>query len=157
MAEKIMVSKVPINRSVVIKSVVSAVSKVCEHILDELRARDFSQDDIFAVYLSLEEAFNNAIKHGNKMDSDKDVKIKYSLDSDKTQIVVTDQGEGFDPKSVPDPRYGDNLYQPGGRGLFLIRSYMDVVEYNEHGNCVQMVRNRSKEAEVQKVTQKVKH
>ena len=152
-----MVSKVPISRSVVIKSVVSAVSKVCEHILDELRARDFSQDDIFAVYLSLEEAFNNAVKHGNKMDPDKDVKINYLLDTDKIEISVTDEGDGFDPESIPDPRYGENLYRPGGRGLFLIRSYMDVVKYNDRGNCVQMIRNRSKEAEMERVTQKVKH
>jgi serine/threonine-protein kinase RsbW len=57
---------------------------------------------------------------------------------------VTDEGDGFDPGAVPDPRYGENLYKPEGRGLFLMRSYMDVVKFNERGNSVCMVKHKEK-------------
>jgi anti-sigma regulatory factor (Ser/Thr protein kinase) len=57
---------------------------------------------------------------------------------------MTDEGEGFDPEVIPDPRYGDNLYKPAGRGMLLMRSFMDVVEYNRQGNSVRMIRYREK-------------
>jgi serine/threonine-protein kinase RsbW len=117
---------------------------VCEQILPKLETNGFSKDDIFAVHLALEEAFLNAVKHGNKMDSTKDVKIDYSVDLDKVEISVTDQGEGFEPASVADPRYGEDLYKPGGRGLLLMNSYMDMVKFNERGNSLYMVRYKEK-------------
>ena len=129
--------------SMVIKSTVSATEKVCELIVPELEANNFSQDDIFAVHLALEEACVNAIKHGNKMNADKEIKIDYSVNPDGVEIFVTDEGDGFEPDSVPDPRCGKNLYKPDGRGLFLIRSYMDVVKFNERGNCMRMVKYRA--------------
>jgi serine/threonine-protein kinase RsbW len=92
----------------------------------------------------MEEAFINAIKHGNKMDAKKEVKIDYSVSSDKVEILMTDLGDGFDPDSVPDPRRGENLYKTEGRGLLLMRSYMDVIEFNERGNRVRMVRYKEK-------------
>jgi len=78
------------------------------------------------------------------MSSDKEVKIDYSVGLDKFEVSMTDEGEGFDPAAVPDPRYGENLYKPAGRGLLLMRSYMDVVEFNEGGNSVYMARYRGK-------------
>jgi serine/threonine-protein kinase RsbW len=83
---------------------------VCERILPELEASDFSEEEVFGVHLALEEAFLNALKHGNRMDPGKAIRIEYSVDSDRIEISVTDEGEGFDPESVPDPRCGDNLY-----------------------------------------------
>jgi serine/threonine-protein kinase RsbW len=139
-----MASKTPISRSTAVASRPSAIVEVCKKILSELEAGDFSQEDIFAVHLALEEAFINAIKHGNKMNPDREVKVDYSVGSDKVEIFMTDEGGGFDPNSVPDPRSGENLYKTEGRGLLLINSYMDVVEFNEHGNRVHMVRYREK-------------
>jgi len=105
-----------------------------------LEAGGFSQDDIFAVHLALEEAFLNAVKHGNRMDPTKKVTIEYVMDREKIEICMTDEGPGFDPRCIPDPRVGKNLYRPEGRGLLLIRSYMHTVEYNERGNSLRMVR-----------------
>ncbi len=139
-----MVSRAPINLSMVVKSSPSAVSDVCEQILSKLEPYGFDKDDVFAVHLALEEAFLNAVKHGNKMDSSKEVKIEYSVDFDKIEISLTDQGDGFEPTSVADPRYGEDLYKPGGRGLLLMNSYMDVVKFNEHGNSLFMVRYKEK-------------
>ena len=62
----------------------------------------------------------------------------------KVEIDIMDQGEGFNPETVPDPRLGQNLYKTAGRGLLLISSYMDVVEFNEQGNRVHMVRYKEK-------------
>ena len=135
-----MTSKAPISRSVVIKSTASAISEPLRWVLDTLKACNFSQDDIFAVHLSLQEAFLNAIRHGNKIDASKEVKIDYLVSLEKVEISMTDEGNGFDPDAVPDPRIGDNLYKTEGRGLFLMRSYMDVVEFSEAGNVVRMVR-----------------
>lgn len=139
-----MASETPISHSTVVESTSSAVSSVCESILSELIANRFNEEDIFAVHLALEEAFINAVKHGNKMDEAKEVKIEYSIAPEKIEITVTDGGEGFNPDAVPDPRFGENLYKPEGRGLFLMRSYMDVVTFNERGNSVCMVKYKDK-------------
>ena len=139
-----MASKRPISFSMVVESSMTAINKACDGILSELEGNGFSKEDIFAVHLALEEAFINAVKHGNKMDPAKKVKIEYSVRSDKIEVSVTDEGDGFDPEAVPDPRSSENLYKPEGRGLFLMKSYMDVVRYDQRGNCVYMVRYKEK-------------
>jgi serine/threonine-protein kinase RsbW len=138
-----MAAEVPVRRSVVVESKPSALEQSCREILSALEAGGFSQDDIFAVHLALEEAFLNAVKHGNRMDPTKKVQIDYAVDQEKVEIRMTDEGPGFDPGHVPDPRVGKNLYRPEGRGLLLIRSYMHTVEYNERGNSLRMVRCRN--------------
>jgi serine/threonine-protein kinase RsbW len=139
-----MASEAPINCSLVVESKSSAVVDVCRQILSKLEEHSFDKDDIFAVHLTLEEAFLNAVKHGNKMDPTKKVKVDYSVDEDKVEISITDEGQGFQPDDVADPRFGPGLYQPGGRGLLLMNSYMDMVRYNEQGNSVYMVRYKEK-------------
>ena len=121
-----------------------AIKGLCGEILSELKSRSFSEEDAFAVHLALQEAFMNAIEHGNDMDPSKHVKIDYLVNPDKIEISLTDEGAGFDPQAVPDPRCGKNLYKANGRGLLLIRSYMDVVEYTEQGNCLHLIRYKEK-------------
>ena len=140
----LMVSKPPISHSMVVASTTSAVEEVCKWILSKLEANHYSQEDIFAVHLALAEAFINAVEHGNKLDPKKEVKVDYSVDTDKVEIAMTDEGPGFDPGIIPDPRRGENLYKAKGRGLLLIRSYMDIVEFNQKGNCLRMVRFKEK-------------
>ena len=139
-----MALETPSSGSEVIESKPSAISDVYERILSNLEGNGYSEDDIFAVHLALEEAFLNAITHGNKMDPGKKVRIDYLVNVDKVEIDIMDQGEGFNPETVPDPRLGQNLYKTAGRGLLLISSYMDVVEFNEQGNRVHMVRYKEK-------------
>ena len=135
-----MASEASINSSIVVDSKSSAVVEVCNEIRQKLKEHNFDKDDIFAVHLTLEEAFYNAVKHGNKMDPTKKVKIDYCVNSEKVEITITDEGTGFEPVYVDDPRSGSGLYEPGGRGLLLMNSYMDVVKYNEDGNSVYMVK-----------------
>jgi len=139
-----MASETSISRSAVVESKPSAVEKQWRWVLPKLKAHNFSEDEIFAVHLAMEEAFINAVRHGNKMDPQKEVKIDYLVDDEKLEISMTDEGRGFDPNVVPDPRCGENLYKAGGRGLLLIRSYMDVVEFNKSGNRVRIVKYRKK-------------
>ncbi len=133
-------SQAPVSCSVVLESRPSAAEEVCKRILRELEDRRYSSDDVFAVHLALEEAFVNAVKHGNKGDIGKMVKLEYTINAEKVEIRIVDQGQGFDPTQVPDPRCDGNIFKPSGRGVLLIQAYMDEVDYNETGNAVRMVR-----------------
>lgn len=135
-----MASEAPIQCSIVVKSEPSALGEPCRQILSAMKEKGFGQDDVFAVHLAVEEAFLNAVKHGNKMDPLKTVTVDYLVDSGRVDIRLTDEGEGFKPESIPDPRIGENLYRPEGRGLLLINAYMHVVEYNGQGNGLHLVR-----------------
>ena len=141
-----MASEAPIHSSIVVDSRASSLREPCQRLLSALEKRGFSQSDVFAVHLAVEEVFLNAIKHGNKMVPDRKVVFEYQVDDEKVEIRMLDEGSGFDPQSIPDPRTQENLYRPEGRGLLLINSYMHVVEYNERGNGVRMIRYRSQPA-----------
>lgn len=97
-----------------------------------------SERDIFCVCLALEEALVNAIKHGNQMDPAKQLVVAYRVESESIEIKIQDEGNGFDPGDVPDPTAAENLERPCGRGLLLMRHYMNEVEYNARGNVVHM-------------------
>jgi serine/threonine-protein kinase RsbW len=129
-----------IHKSVVVPGTALDTRKVCEQILSRIREYNYSQNDIFAIHLALEEAFINAVKHGNKMDPSKNIKIEYTIMPDKVDISITDQGRGFDTEKLPDPRLDENLYKTNGRGLFLIRSYMTKTEFNKTGNRIRMIK-----------------
>jgi serine/threonine-protein kinase RsbW len=109
----------------------------------ELQNRKVTEQEIFSVRLALEEAFVNAIKHGNQYDTNKQVFVRYRFVDDnpvRFEISITDEGAGFDPEDVPDPTAEENLERPCGRGLMLMRHYMTEVEYNASGNGVVMAK-----------------
>jgi serine/threonine-protein kinase RsbW len=139
----VMGSESSVQKSVVIKSTRSAVEGLCHELLAAV-ANNFDGDDIFAIHLALEEALLNAMHHGNKQDAAKQITVECLITPAKFDISITDQGGGFDPDDVPDPRREENLRKCCGRGLLLMRSYMDEVEYNEAGNCVHMVKYKTK-------------
>ena len=138
-----MVSETSTKKIRVVDNDVYAISKICGRLLDEVRAKDFDSEEIFAIHLALEEAILNALKHGNKFDPKKTVDIDYQITDDKCDIAVADEGDGFSPDSLPDPRAEENIYKPCGRGVLLMRSYMDVVEFNEPGNRVHMIKYKN--------------
>jgi serine/threonine-protein kinase RsbW len=140
---KFMLSKRPVGCCAVVESKSSAAEDVIGQILSEMKAQKFGEDDIFAVHLGLEEAFINAVRHGNKFDPEKKVTITYNIEPEKTEVYLTDEGDGFAPGTIPNPTVGNNIYKIGGRGLFLIRSYMDKVDFNKKGNRICMIRYNS--------------
>lgn len=132
------------NSSLVVESAFSASQKVYQKILHAMKKYDFSEDEIFAVHLAFEEAFANAVRHGNKLHPHRSVQVDFYISNEKIEILVTDEGKGFDPERVPDPRQKQNLLQTSGRGLLLIRSYMDIAEYNNIGNQIRLVKFKNK-------------
>jgi serine/threonine-protein kinase RsbW len=109
-----------------------------EDIAARLEAAGYSDKELFAIRLALEEALVNAIKHGHKGDTRKEVQIRYHLSPERFLVEIQDQGAGFRPEDVPDPFAPENLERSSGRGLLLIRSYATWVRYNDAGNCVTM-------------------
>lgn len=124
---------------VTIPSDLSLLSEVIQGILRPAAAMGYSEDAIFGLNLALEEALANAVKHGNKKDPTKRVHICHCVSPQQAYIAVRDEGEGFDPRAVPDPTQEENLEKPCGRGIMLIRAYMDEVDFNESGNEVRML------------------
>ncbi len=111
-----------------------------EEILGELERLGYPAQAVFAVKLSLEEALVNAIKHGNRSDPAKYITVRYDVNASRVVIVVADEGGGFCPGEVPDCTAQENLSRPCGRGIMLMRAYMDQVRYSKQGTVVRMVK-----------------
>ena len=119
-----------------------AVRETEREVLARLRTLGYDDDQLFAVRLALEEALVNAMKHGNRLDPDLSVRVAYLATAERVEIRVADQGPGFKPDRVPDPTADENLERPCGRGIMLMRCYMDEVAFSESGNEVAMVKYR---------------
>ena len=117
--------------------------RVQEEIELLLKSHHYPDKDVFCIKLAVEEALVNAIKHGNQMDRSKKVRIAYRVESERFDIEIVDEGPGFDPGDVPDPTCAENLERPCGRGLMLMRHYMNAVSYNRSGNAVSMTKLRN--------------
>jgi len=142
-----MVRESLVYKSMIVASTTVAVEAMCRELLQDVRCQGFSDDELFGIHLAMEEAFLNAVKHGNKEDASKRVQVKCVIGPEEFDISIADEGEGFDPQGVPDPRSEENLYRSSGRGVLLMRAYMDSVEYNKQGNCVRMKKFRSRESD----------
>jgi serine/threonine-protein kinase RsbW len=119
-----------------------AAKQMLDDVVRHLNELSWGEDDVFAVHLALEEALMNAIKHGNCLDSAKQVHVVLDVTEEGVRFQITDEGAGFDPASVPDPTLDENLELPSGRGLMLMRTFMSRVEFNERGNQVTMEKHR---------------
>jgi serine/threonine-protein kinase RsbW len=124
-------------------STAGAIHGVMDGIASTMSAGGYSSRDVFAVRLALEEAVVNAIKHGHQGDPSKVVRVLYGVGPQQVVLVVEDQGPGFRPEDLPDPLDPENLERACGRGVFLMRHYMDEVKYNDRGNCVTLCKRRS--------------
>jgi len=89
--------------------------------------------------VGLTEALSNAMLYGNDSDPEKRVRVEVTIRHEEVSVIVTDQGMGFDPASVPDPTLPGNISKTGGRGIFLMKALMDEVKFNERGNSVTLV------------------
>jgi serine/threonine-protein kinase RsbW len=119
-----------------------AVRRAIETLLAAIAARSYEPSATFVVRLALEEALSNAFKHGNRNDPSKKVTLECRVGADAIVLDVQDEGEGFDPKAVPDPTEEENLEIPSGRGIVLMRSFMSAVEFTPPGNRVRMTYRR---------------
>ena len=107
--------------------------------VDSLQRRMACSDEKSGhMMLSLSEAVNNAIVHGNDLQEEKKVTIIAVLENDILSVSVADEGTGFDPKGIPDPLKEENLLNEGGRGIYLIRQYTDEVYFEDNGSKIIM-------------------
>ncbi len=112
---------------------VDRVVEACRH-LGELDV-----EAAFRLRVAVGEAVANAILYGNEEDPSRFVTIEATADPDRVEVLVADEGSGFDPGSVPDPTTPVGIGRSRGRGLLLLRSLMDEVRFNEVGNAVTLV------------------
>ncbi|HEY7308702.1 MAG TPA: ATP-binding protein [Gemmataceae bacterium] len=128
---------VTLRETTEIGAVVAAVS-------DAMIAAGYSSEDIFGMRLILDEAICNAIKHGNRHDPTKKVHVRCHVAFDRVESEIEDEGEGFDPRLVPDPLTVENRERTSGRGLLLMRRYATQVSFSERGNRVAVTRHRAR-------------
>ncbi len=119
---------------------IRCASDLEEKILCQCQKLAYTDRDLFALKLAIEEAFANAVKHGNKMDPHKIVHVKYRITSKRVDVVIEDEGSGFNPAALPDPTAESNLEQCSGRGLLLMRAFMNNVVFNAAGNAVTLTK-----------------
>ncbi len=110
------------------------------------RMMGFEEDSAHWIGMSVRESVTNAIQHGNKLDQNKRVDIRFNVEPDQLTISVKDQGTGFRVENLPNPLDPENLLKPSGRGIFYIRSFMDKVEFrtpSQGGTEILMVKKVS--------------
>jgi anti-sigma regulatory factor (Ser/Thr protein kinase) len=122
----------------------AAIPQVAEGVTAVLREKGWQEQDIIAVELSVQEAVANAIRHGCRNDRTKKVECCVMVEANgEVVIVVRDPGTGFDASAVPNPLNSENLFKASGRGVFLINTLMDRVDYSDGGREVQMRKKKA--------------
>jgi serine/threonine-protein kinase RsbW len=113
-------------------------------VVRRLKRYEWLDKDVFGIHMALEEALMNAIKHGNANDCTKKIFAVIRIRENSFYSKIRDEGQGFDPDSVPDPCDETNLLKDCGRGVALIRNLVDEVNYNSAGNTVEFCKLKSK-------------
>ncbi len=103
----------------------------------------FDEDAAHYLSVAVRESVVNAMKHGNKLDEAKRVEVSFTMRAGELEVMIHDDGAGFDPDTVPDPLAPENLLKAYGRGIFFMRQFMDDVSYSfptKGGTVVTMVK-----------------
>lgn len=127
----------------VLPSHIEAVADAAVAVTDFVKSCGLDEQTAFGVDMAVRESVTNAIVHGNREDETKSVEVIFNCLGNALEIEVRDQGEGFDPASVPDPTEPANILKPSGRGIFLMRSFMDEIDWfarPEGGTTLRMVK-----------------
>lgn len=128
MQRKINISSIPSNLRLV------------EMMVDEIsNEQDFNSDMYGKILIATVEAVNNAIIHGNQSNPEKFVEVEFKKNNGELEIIVEDEGDGFDYDKIPDPTAPENIENIHGRGVFLIRQLSDKVVFNKKGKQIVMV------------------
>lgn len=113
-----------------------------EKMVDEISTACSMSSEVYGnVLIATLEAANNAILHGNKLDENKDVNLSFTWDESRLELVVTDQGKGFNYKDIPDPTAPGNVEKVNGRGVFLMEKLSDDINFMENGSKVTLTFN----------------
>jgi serine/threonine-protein kinase RsbW len=109
----------------VLDSTLESVDSAEELALGMAERAGLDDDDLMKIGMAVRESMVNAVVHGNRYNANKKVRFSVAHSSERFTVRVSDEGEGFDPESLPDPLAPENLMRTSGRGIFLIRSFMD--------------------------------
>jgi len=113
--------------------------RIIESFIDNVKEKYQLDDDIYGnIMIAVTEAVNNAIRHGNKDNSTKNVSLSLSLEDGLIKFKIQDEGNGFDYQQLPDPTSPENIAKPGGRGIFLMKHLSDEVDFKDNGKIVEL-------------------
>ncbi len=135
------------EREMLLDSTLDSVEVAETAVLGAAREIGFEEDDLHQLGMAVRESMVNAVVHGNRYNSRKKVHLSVTKESDRLTIVIADEGDGFDPSNVPDPLAEGNLLRQSGRGLLLIRAFVDefhVLPGQPRGTEVRMVKYLAK-------------
>jgi serine/threonine-protein kinase RsbW len=122
-------------------SELSRKEALSEQLSDLMRSRGLVvEDDLHWLALCLDEALTNAILHGNEADDTVPIRIRLGCTPEAWTIQIDDQGDGFDPDDVPDQDESSALLLEHGRGIHLMREWLDLLTYYRHGATIVMTR-----------------
>lgn len=113
--------------------------RMIESFIDNAKEKFNLDDDIYGnIMIAVTESVHNAIRHGNKGDVQKNVHLSLTLQEQLIRFVIKDEGTGFDYQHLPDPTSPENIDQPGGRGIFLMKHLSDEVKFLDEGRTVEL-------------------
>ena len=114
---------------------INLVEKFVEDIAMELSIKD----DLYGnVLVSVTEAVNNAIIHGNQLDDNKFISLECDINPNILCFRIKDEGNGFDYEHIPDPTLPENIEKPNGRGVFLIKHLSDELNFSDNGSLLEI-------------------
>jgi serine/threonine-protein kinase RsbW len=116
------------------------MNSVLEYLLGRVEKLGMVEIEQSNLFVALDEAFVNAVKHGNRNNPEKLLRVTGELSAREAIFTVEDEGEGFDVREIPDPTDPANLFKSSGRGVLLIYNIMDEVEYSQGGAKLRMVK-----------------
>jgi serine/threonine-protein kinase RsbW len=138
-------------------SSLSLMHIVLEYLVERVEKLGVCKSEDSNLFVALDEAFVNAVKHGNKYDASKLIRISADVSPEEAKFVIEDEGEGFDVNAIPDPLDPANLFKTSGRGVLFIYNIMDEVTYNSRGNRLTMVKKAPQTKEEPVIRKKPVH
>ncbi len=117
--------------SYTLDSSLASVDRIEQTAEEVAKKAGLDEDEIYRVTMAVREAAVNAVLHGNAYDATKQVIASFEASKTELVIRISDQGKGLDPDTLPDPLAPENLLRGSGRGIFLIRSFMDEVQFRQ--------------------------
>ncbi len=130
-----------------LESTLESVDSAEQIVVAEAQELGLDEDDLYRVGIAIRECMVNAVVHGNRYNARKKVHLTVVRTADRLTIVIGDEGDGFDQNAVPDPLAGENLLRGSGRGVMLMKSFMDEFQISQRqprGTEVKMVKYKAK-------------
>ncbi len=133
------------QKKISISSKIELIDKAVREAVKFAEEIGVAEDSMFGIDMAVREVVANAVKHGNKLDENKQVEITFANSDEGFEVTVRDFGEGFTVEEVPDPTNPENLLKESGRGILFMNTFMDKVEWFNHkegGMLVKMIKMR---------------